>query len=172
MLSTSTVWPDMVVRMSPGRWRCPGMFSQPASTPMTLMGGAATGARACMVPSTGQRHVVLHLVIPSAGLMECRQESKVSPCPGTMGLASALPLFDDGHHGLRSRSRGPPPGKEFMPRLGGHLRLSPPPGGDVVIEHPPDGGPGRAGRRDCRRWAACSPTSRRMRTLSPQPGRD
>ena len=60
----------------------PGMFSQPASTPMTLM-GSCNWARACMVPSTEAAPPMSYFIssMPSAGLMEMPPESKVSPCP-------------------------------------------------------------------------------------------
>ena len=62
VLITSTVWPDMVVTTSPGRWALPsGMFSTSPQTPTTLALALRSGERLHRAGDrAGAAHVPLH----------------------------------------------------------------------------------------------------------------
>ena len=81
----------------------PGMFSQPASTPMTLM-GSCNWARACMVPSTEAAPPMSYFIssMPSAGFDGDAAGVEGQPLAHQhdgLGVGVAL-VLDDGHHGF------------------------------------------------------------------------
>ena len=97
VLITSTVWPDMVVTTSPGRWAFPsGMFSTMPRIP-TALTLALRAARAAMAPVTAAAPPMSVIIssMPSAGLMLMPPVSKQTPLPmnATGAAAGSLAPF-------------------------------------------------------------------------------
>ena len=83
VFSTSMVWPDMEVTISPGRWAAPdGIFSTSPATPTTLH-FALRPASAFIRPMTTPEPPMSHFMssMPPAGLIEMPPVSKVTPLP-------------------------------------------------------------------------------------------
>ena len=92
VFSTSMVWPDIEVTMSPGRCAVPdGMFSTRPTTP-TALTLALRAASARMVPMTAAEPAMSHFMssMPAAGLIEMPPVSKVTPLP-TNAIGFSLP---------------------------------------------------------------------------------
>jgi len=105
VLSTSMVWPDIEVTMSPGRCALPpGMFSTRPPMP-TALTFALRPASAFISPITTPEPAMSHFMssMPPAGLIEMPPVSKVTPLPtkasGRWSLASGAPF----HCMMRSR---------------------------------------------------------------------
>ncbi len=121
VLSTSMVWPESEVTMSPGRCAVPdGMFSTrpPMPTALTL---ALRPASARIRPMTTPEPAMSHFMssMPPAGLIEMPPVSKVTPLPmkaiGAGFLALGLPF-----HCMTTRRGGrslpcATPSSAFMP---------------------------------------------------------
>ncbi len=96
VLSTSMVWPDMEVTMSPGRCALPStLFSTQPMMPTTLA-LALRPASACIRPRTAAAPPMSPFMssMPAAGFIELPPVSKVTPLPTkAIGRSPALPPF-------------------------------------------------------------------------------
>ncbi len=96
VFSTSMVWPDIEVTMSPGRWAWPSTaFSTRPMTPTTLA-LALRAASACISPVTAAAPPMSPFMssMPEAGFIELPPVSKVTPLPmKATGVSLALPPF-------------------------------------------------------------------------------
>ena len=96
VLSTSIVWPDIEVTMSPGRCALPSsMFSTKPMMP-TALTLALRAASACIRPVTAAAPPMSPFMssMPAAGLIEMPPESKTTPLPTkATGLSFGLPPF-------------------------------------------------------------------------------
>src|SRR5215468_1453151 len=97
----SMVWPDMVLRISPGRYELPsGMFSTRPIAPMALT-FALRAASACMSPTTQAAPAMSPFMssMPAACLIEMPPVSKQTPLPMNATGGAPRELFRIQHIG-------------------------------------------------------------------------
>ena len=116
MLITSTVWPDMVVTTSPGRWALPSrhILDQPADADDIGLGLAL--ASAFIAPTTAPAPPMSHFIASMfwAGLIEMPPVSKVTPLP--MKATGGSPARRRSTSGPAAGARGPSPGRRRAAR--------------------------------------------------------
>ena len=119
VLMTSTVWPDMLLTTSPGRWALPsGMFSTRAHTPTTFARALRPASRR-IAPVTAPAPPMSHFMssMPPAGLIEMPPVSKHTPLPiSATGCLRLRPVHPAHHQELRfARAALPTASSTFMP---------------------------------------------------------